>query len=75
MIGDRNGEAKDYSGLFLGIILAGLVAIVLVLMFAVGQSRARTAAFRPSFEQKGAGVPAADSVLTPTIYFARSGTN
>ena len=39
----RHTAARDYSGLFVGMILSGLVAIVFVLMMAVSQSRARDA--------------------------------
>lgn len=70
MAQQRQKETNDYTGLFLGVILGGLVAIVIVLMLAVGQSRARTAL--PLSSPTG-GQP--NSVLTPTLYFASRGTN
>lgn len=66
---------KDYSGLFVGAILIGLVVIVFVLMMAVSQSRARSAPLRLLAERTAATVHVADSALTPTIYFRSGGTN
>ena len=66
---------KDYSGLFVGAILTGLVVIVFVLMMAVSQSRARSAPLRLLAERTAATVHVADSALTPTIYSRSGGTN
>lgn len=75
MMSKQHTQTRDYSGLFLGVILAGLVAIVLVLMIAVAQSRARLTGLIPRQERVVAtGRPV--SVNPPgIIYFARNGTN
>ena len=70
MIRDRHNATKDYNGFFVGTILTGLVVIVVVLMMAIAQSRARSAQLRSN-----AVVHGADSALTPTIYFRAGGTN
>jgi hypothetical protein len=67
--------AKDYSNVFLGGILLGLVVIVLMLMVAVSQSRARSAPLRLLAERTAVASHLADSALTPTIYFRSGGTN
>jgi hypothetical protein len=69
---------KDYSGLFLGDILLGLFVIVLSLMVAIGQSRARTSLLMERGERLGAATAVtlpADSTLTAANYSQANGTN
>ncbi|MBI3700986.1 MAG: hypothetical protein HY242_11155 [Afipia sp.] len=47
MMSRQRTETKDYSGLFLGVILGGLVVIVLVLMVSVEESRVRIVGAEP----------------------------
>ena len=70
MMKAQHNAARDYSGLFVGTILTGLVAIVFVLMMAIAQSRARSAPL-----WSNAVVQGANSVLTSKIYFRSGGTN
>ena len=69
MIKGHHNAEKDYGGWFVGTILTGLVVIVVVLMMAIAQSRARSAPLRSN-----AVVQGTDSALTPTIYFGSHGT-
>jgi hypothetical protein len=70
MMKAQHNAARDYSGLFVGTILTGLVVIVFVLMLAIAQSRARSAPLRSN-----AAVHGENSVLTSKIYFQPGGTN
>ena len=71
----RPTTVKDYSGLFLGAILLGLFLVVLSLMVAVGQSRARTSLLMGRGERLGAVTLPADSTLTAANYSQGNGTN
>lgn len=51
MIRERHIAERDYSGLFVGVILFGVVAIVFVLMVAFSQFRARAAPMQPLAER------------------------
>ncbi|MEW6769622.1 MAG: hypothetical protein AB1342_16490 [Pseudomonadota bacterium] len=70
----QHAPTRDYSSLFLGVILAGLAAIVFFLMIAVAQSRVRAGSIRPVAERMERMAPAPDSGLTPIIYFDSGGT-
>jgi cell division protein FtsN len=60
--------AKDYSALFLGAILLGLFVIVLGLMTAITQSRARTMPLLGQARLLTPPAQRANLAITPTIH-------